>query len=327
MTEERKIAEVFYCRHGMHRSGPYSRRTIRHLLQAGLIDAQTLISVGDLRQMQPLGASPAAQEITWVSRRWARGYSLIIYAAWLVFIPLFTSGIAGMAIMHCKDVLLLLPAAMILGNLGMSIWLFRTWKILLAEEPNSICKAALYAFPMTLPLLNFIWIWIGYMQLPKYWRKFKKIHNIPDNSPYKLYYLVVILFYLQGIPTLHVLSGQCQNLLEVQIIGIINWIWYGLVLLSLFLTDRFAMLMVKDKLRNLAFGAVRFCADINYDVMHRAVLLLALRARKSCFYFLLALLVSSWMIGGWFWMKALEIGFMEYNNQTINCWSQCPFCK
>lgn len=324
---EHKDNDIFYCRYGMQRFGPFNRKKLRQLLKAGLIDAHSLVRHANTRHMQPLGASPAAGEITWVAREWNHQYSIWFYAAWLIFMPLFSAGIAGMAIAHCNQVFILLPLAMLLGNLGMSIWLYQTWRILLAEDRMRSWKAALYAFPMTLPLVNYFWIWIGYLRLPGYWRKFKSRHNIPDNSPYWLYYLVMILFYLVGGASIFIFSGDIKNCwTAVWLIGLGNWFWFGLVLLSLFLTDRFTLLMIKNKLSILAFGAVRFCADINYDILHRAVLMLALRAKKGVFYALGVLLLISWLTGGWFWMNAIKVCYLQYNKYDSKL-EYCPLCE
>ena len=328
MDGHKKTSGRFFCRRGMQRSGPYSRKELRALLVSGIIDANTLIGEEGSCHLQPLGASKAACEITSVARKWHRQYSLYIYGAWLIFMPLFSAGIAGMAIAHCDKSFIFFPAAMLLGNLGMSMWLFRTWQILLAGEKNSNWKAALYAFPMTFPAINFIWLWIGYMRLPRYWQRFKKRHEMPDHSPYYLYYLVMALFYLQGIlSSMIFIYDEMSCLSAVRFIGGVNWIWFGLTLLSLFLTDRFTLAMIKDKLRNLAFGAVRFCADINYDVLHRTVMMLAQRSRKSVFGILGVLLLCSWMTGGWFWMKAVEVCYLEYNSENVKLLECCPFCR
>ncbi len=312
----------------MQRSGPYSRKELRRLLVAGVIDAHSLVGVAGSSHMQPLGASAAANEITAVTREWWWQYSICLYGIWLIFMPLFSAGVAGMAIAHCHRAFILLPLSMLLGNLGMSIWLYRTWQILLADKSKSKLKAAWHAFPMALPMVNFIWLWIGYLRLPYYWRKFKSLHNIPDNSPYWLYYLVMVLFYLQGFASFFVYwVDEAKCIAAIKLIGAVNWLWFGLTLLSLFCTDRFTMLMVKNKLRILAFGAVRFCADINYDILHRTVLLLALRARRSLFYIGACLLTCSWLAGGWFWMKAVEVCYLEYNNYDVKLLENCPFCS
>ena len=328
MSSHKKTSVRFFCRRGMQRSGPYSRKELRALLVSGIIDANTLIGEEDSFQLQPLGASKAACEITAVSRKWHRQYSLYIYGAWLIFMPLFSAGIAGMAIAHCDKSFILFPAAILLGNLGMSMWLFRTWQILLAGERNSNWKAALYAFPMTFPAINFIWLWIGYMKLPRYWQQFKKRYEMPDHSPYYLYYLVMALFYLQGVLSIMIFVSEDMNCLAAaRFMGAANWVWFGMTLLSLFLTDRFTLAMIREKLRNLAFGAVRFCADINYDVMHRTVMMLDKRARKSVFWILCTLLLGSWLAGGWFWMKAVEVCYLEYTSGDVKLLENCPFCR
>ena len=82
--------EIFFCRKGMKHIGPLNRNTLRRYLAAGLVDAQTLISLNDDGCMLPLGASAAADEITWTIRAWQRRFSLPVYLLWLFFMPLFS---------------------------------------------------------------------------------------------------------------------------------------------------------------------------------------------------------------------------------------------
>ena len=278
--------------------------------------------------MLPLGASKAAGEITWVAYHWHWQHTIMLYWAWLVFMPLFSAGLAGFSIYHCSNVSIMIPAAIAAGNLGMALWLYQKWRILLAEDPHMPWKAALFAFPMAVPVINCVWIWIGYMQLPKYWRRFKKMHNIPDQTPYRLYYLVMIVFYMMILSEiLYFFVERIDGLLVVQIIGMISWLWYGLTLMSLFCTDQITLLLIKDKLSNLAFGALSCCADINYDTLHQAVLALARRARRGVFVTGGILLLISWMAGGWFWMYALEIWQMEREGVSVPLIYKCPLCR
>ena len=71
--------EFFFCRRGMEHIGPLSRQELRRYLAAGLIDAQTLISINDDGCMLPLGASAAAGEITNTVKAWKRSFSLPVY--------------------------------------------------------------------------------------------------------------------------------------------------------------------------------------------------------------------------------------------------------
>ena len=72
------------------------------------------------------------------------------------------------------------------------------------------------------------------------------------------------------------------------------------------------MLIIKNKLSKMAFGALRFCADVNYDVMHKAVLTLAFRAKRSTLIFCGILLTASWLAGGFLWMIAVDKCRSEY---------------
>ena len=327
MALSREKQELFYCRKGMKRWGPFNRGQLRQFLSAGLLDAHSLVSVGDSNVMLPLGASKAAKEITWVARHWYWQHTIVLYWAWLIFTPLFSAGLAGFSICHSRDVFILIPAAIAAGNLGMSLWLYQKWRILLAEDKHMPWKAALYALPMAIPVVNCVWLWIGYMRLPKYWRRFKAMHKIPDQTPYLLYYLVMAVFYLMIVSEiLYFFVQRTDGVLTIQIVGLISWLWYGLTLMSLFFTDQITLLLIKDKLSNLAYGALSCCADINYDTLHQAVLGLARRARRGIFVTGGILLLISWLAGGWFWMYALEIWQMEQDGTSRLLVEHCPFC-
>ena len=304
---------LFFCRNGMFRHGPYTGRTLRKFLQAGVIDAQTLIREDGSCAALPLGSSNAAREITAVAVHWRWQYSPLLYCCWMIFVPLFSAGVAGIGLSNIDRALAMLPIALILGMLGMSLWLLQTWQILLADERPKAWKPALYALPMALLGVNLVWIWIGYMKLPKYWRKFKQRHKVRDNSHYWLYYLVMVLFYMISLGTLSLffLDFQYRGMV-FGLVSVVSWLWFGMTLLSLFVTDTITTQIIKNKLSILAFGAVRFCADINYDKLHKAVLTLALRARKGMIIFSGTLLVISWLLGGWIWINAVEVCRMQF---------------
>ena len=71
--------------------------------------------------------------------------------------------------------------------------------------------------------------------------------------------------------------------------------------------------MVTDKLSNLAFGTLRFSADVNYDILHQAVIVTRLRLNRSYRRICFVTLLLSWMAGGWLWMRGVE----TYLHQTI----------
>jgi len=194
MGANRENQELFYCRSGMLRRGPFTRKTLRKLLAAGLLDAHSLVGVVGSKVMMPLGSSKAAGEITWVARHWYWQHTVWMYWAWLVFMPLFSAGVSGGAIIYSSKAAFLIPSAIILGNLGMALWLYQKWSMLLADRKNRAWLAAFYALPMAIPVVNFVWIWIGYLKLPKHWRSFKQLHNIPDHTPYFMYYLVMVVW-------------------------------------------------------------------------------------------------------------------------------------
>jgi hypothetical protein len=132
----------------MLRRGPFTRKDLRRLLGAGLLDAHSLVSVAGSKVMLPLGASKAAGEITRVARIWHHQHAILFYWAWLIVQPLFSAGLASVSMGHGNNVMV--PAAMILGNFGMAYWLYQKWRMLLADDRKMPIKAAFYAFPMAI---------------------------------------------------------------------------------------------------------------------------------------------------------------------------------
>lgn len=301
----------------MHHYGPFDRRTLRKMVVAGQIDAQSLVCESGDNVMLPLGCSKAAKEITAIARDWRWKYSPLFYFSWLIFMPLFSAGVAGIGISNSASATQWLPVAIMSGMVGLCVWLFYTWRILLVEERPKAWKAALFAFPMLLPFFNIFWIWIGYMQMPKYWHKFKLRHDLHDASHYLLYYISLILFYLMvGIYCIMCFGDQYTKAVMVIYLGISSWLWFGSTMLSLFMTDHITLQIIKNKLSKLAFGALRFCADVNYDVMHKAVLTLAFRARRSTRIICGTLLLISWLAGGFLWLIAIEECSSEYHTKV-----------
>lgn len=297
--------QYFYCREGMYRTGPFSRRDLIRRLIAGVMDAHTLVSEGESRAMLPLGASAASGVITDTLRRWRWQFSPTFYIVWMIFVPLATASIAGYGLRFSNGIPLLMTAAILLGQLSMTWWLCQAWRILLADQP--FYKAAFYSLPMAIPLVNCIWIWIGYMKLPDHWREFRSRHKINQRFSVRIYYLAATVFYLMNLLIIACLftSGTLHDTL-VYLLGASSWLWFGLTLMSLFITDHFTAGMIKEKLSNLAFGALRFCADINYDILHRTVTAVYLRVDLKFRAFCAIVLLLSWLIGGWIWMLALE---------------------
>ena len=310
--------EYFFCRKGMLRIGPLSRKTLRWYLAAGLIDAQTLVSYNEDGCMLPLGASVAAGEISRTIHTWQRMFSLPIYLLWLTFVPLFSAGVAAFGVYSTLHNWWMLPCALLIAQLGMSYWLWRTWILLLADKHS--LTAVLYALPMILPGVNCVWIWIGYMQLPRYWDKYKRRLNITTRTLYWPYYLAMICFYLTCIGTVIIFftDGDERTLL-IKAVGVISWLWFGCSLLSLAIADCFSTRVIQEKLSHLAFGAVRFCANIDYDLLHRTVLTVRNSNRKASRILAIGVLAISWTMGGWFWMHALEstLDYLRGENKPL----------
>ena len=310
-----KAEKRFYSRRGMQNFAAITRQELRRKLAAGLIDAQTLISVDDDRRMLPLAASEAAGEISWAARFWSQNYSPVIYCCWLIFVPLLTAGVAGYGIGYQQGALYLMPLAVIIAQVGLSFWIYRTWRVLLAGD--KVWKPFVYAFPLAIPVLDLIWVWIGYMPLIKYWREFCQRHDITGKVPYKLYYLVMIAFYLQSAAVaIWIFADNIDEGLIAYIAGIATWLWLGLTLVSLFITDRITTLLIRSKLHFLAYGSLRFCAQINYDALEKASHLLEISVKRSFYIFTAILLLISYLLGGWFWMQSLDVYLNECNKST-----------
>ncbi len=310
----------------MQHTGPLSRHDIRRQLAAGMIDAQTLVSAQDDNCMLPLGASVVANEITNVAYSWCWLYSLWIYFCWLLLLPVFSAYAASLGLhLSVNNWWIFLLLSMVAFS-GMGYWLYRTWRILLADRHPLL--AALYAVPMIIPVVNCFWIWIGYLKLPLYWNKYRTLHNIAGKSPRILYFLVVILFYITNISfVLHFFIDKLDGLLMIQIFGCISWLWFGLTLMSLFVTDRFATAVIQKKLSTLAFGSLRFCADINYDVLHKAVLRLSVSMRRSSLVAGICCLAVGWIAGGWLWMHALEVYHSDIEDRGCRAVENCILCN
>lgn len=304
-----KKEQLYYCRWGMVHSQPLTRLGIRRNIYKGIFDARTLISVDNSGSMLPLGASEVAGEITAAVKKWKLQFSPLIYAIWLFCVPLVAAAAMSIGIWN-RGNYWMFWGGFFCSLWGLSIWLYRTWQVLLSEEKNWL--AAFYALPMMIPYINCIWIWIGYMSLPGYWRRFKKKHNIREDTPHKLYYLVMVLFYLSAIlDTISLYTFLGEDPFFIRISVGIGWLWFGATIMSLFLTDQISARMVQMKLSRLAFGAVRFFADIDYDVLHRAVQVLAVRMQKKFFYLGGTLLLISWVAGGTLLIYCLS---MRINN-------------
>ena len=119
MSNKLPEKEYFFCRKGMKHIGPLSRNMLRRYLAAGLIDAQTLISLNDEGRMLPLGASAAAGEMVWTIRAWQRKFSLPVFLLWLCFMPLFSAGFAAFGVYSTFDSLPMMVLALLFAQLGM----------------------------------------------------------------------------------------------------------------------------------------------------------------------------------------------------------------
>lgn len=314
--------DFFVCRKGMRHIGPLSRNTLRRYLAAGLIDVQTLVSKNDDRCMLPLGASDAACEITFTVRQWQRQFSLLIFLVWLAVMPLFSAFFAAWGVFYAGHSWCIFLGAILLAKLGMSYWLWRTWKLLLVDK--SPATALFYALPMALPIVNIFWVWIGYMPLSKYYRRYRLELDMPDSFPYWLYYFTVILFYLMVIGIVFCFFfGYSENVFFIHALGCISWLWFGSTLLSLFIADNFTTRVIQKKLSKLAFGALQFGANIDYNVLHRTVLSIALSARRRSHLLALGILICSWLAGGWFWIHALNFS-LNFNIESY--WHMAEKC-
>ena len=318
--------EIFFCRKGMKHIGPLSRNTLRRYLAAGLVDAQTLISLNDDGCMLPLGASAAAGEITWTIRAWQRRFSLPVYLLWLFFMPLFSAAFAAYAVYWSHNSLLMMLAGLMIAQLGICFWLWRTWYLLLVDRHPLL--ALFYALPMALPVVNFFWIWIGYFPLLKYGTDYKTKHGVTDPTRYWIYYLAIFFFYAMIAGTaLLLFVDHADHVSLIQAVGIISWLWFGFTLLSLFRADYVVARIIQSKLSKLAFGSLKFGADIDYDVLHKTVLSVALNTRRRAKILGLAALAGGWMIGGWFWTHALENSLINHQQSYWTLAKDCIICN
>lgn len=309
--DSEKTAEgVFYCREGMKRSGPFRCKDLRRRLIAGIIDTHTLVAAADSRFMLPLGASAASGVITGAVTHWRWQFSPVFYWLWMIVLPLMTAAVGAYGISYSHNARMLLTFSMLLGQLGMTIWLYWVWRLLLADKPGWL--ALFYALPMAVPGLNCLWMWISYMTLPRHWRQFNLRHHISEKFSARAYYMAASAFYLMNllIGIMCFTDEKFDNML-IYPCGVISWIWFGLTLFSLFICDKFTASMVTDKLSNLAFGTLRFGADVNYDILHRTVILVRLRLNRSYRMFCGITLLLSWMVGGWLWMTGVDAYYKQ----------------
>ena len=193
-----------------------------------------------------------------------------------------------------------------LSNLGVGWWLCRMWRTLLADR--SIWWTIMYGGLMTIPYINAFWVWVGYLRLPVYWKKFQQRHNLPEKNISYLYYAVIGIFYLMIITDSMVfLQNSSQTLHWLYITTMVSWLWFGMTALSLFFTEEIAVQMVDQKLDNLAYGALRFFADINYDIFYHTTTVLELRKQRNFRIAGLTVMVISWLAGGWMLIYVLNI--------------------
>ncbi len=306
MTKPGKKKKLYYWRSGMERSGPLTRRRLIRYLSAGLIDAQTLVSVDDDGCMMPLGASEASAMLTTAVKQWSWQFSPVIYFMWLLCLPLFTAATMSFIILYSNNNYPLFMLGFFLSNLGVGWWLCRMWRTLLADR--SIWWTIMYGGLMTIPYINAFWVWVGYLRLPVYWKKFQQRHNLPEKNISYLYYAVMVIFYLMIITDSMVfLQNSSQTLHWLYITTMVSWLWFGMTALSLFFTEEIAVQMVDQKLDNLAYGALRFFADINYDIFYHTTTVLELRKQRNFRIAGLTVMVISWLAGGWMLIYVLNI--------------------
>ena len=325
MNDSASAKEYFFCRKGMKRIGPLSRNTLRRYLAAGLIDAHTLVSHNDDGCMLPLGASDAAGEITSTVCRWQKQFSLPIFLLWLLVMPLFSAFFAAMAVYAAGHSWSILLGSAILAQAGMSYWLWWTWNLLLVDKPH--WAAWVYALPMALPVVNAVWIWIGYMPLAGYYRQYRSKVGVDEYFPLWIYYLAVLFFYmmLAGMAALCFGEGNAPALL-VYAVGCVSWLWLGMTLFSLFVADCFTTRVLQKKLSNLAFGSLQFGANIDYNALHRTVLAVALSSRKKSRILSVSVLLASYLAGGWFWLHSLEYGLVHHDEDAVAYRKKCIVC-
>ena len=305
MTKPEKKKKLYYWRSGMERSGPLTRRRLIRYLSAGLIDAQTLVSVDDDGCMMPLGASEASAMLTTAVKHWRWQFSPVIYFMWLLFIPLYTAAVMSFIILYSNGNYPFFTVGIFLSNLGLGWWLCRMWRTLLADR--SVWWTVMYGGLMTIPGFNALWIWVGYLSLPAHWKKFQQRHNLPEKNISYLYYAVMIIFYMMLITDSMVfLQGGSESIHWLYITTIVSWLWFGMTILSLFLTEEIAVQMVGQKLDNLAYGALRFFADIDYDIFYHTTTVLNLRKQRKFRIAGLVIMVISWLGGSLMLINALN---------------------
>ncbi|MBR7145768.1 MAG: hypothetical protein IKD10_12635 [Lentisphaeria bacterium] len=318
--------EYFFCRKGMKHIGPLSRNMLRRYLSAGLIDTQTLLSLNDNGCMLPLGASAAADEITWTIRAWNRRYSFPVYLLWLFLMPLFSSAFAAYAVYSAKDSLAIMLVILLIAQLGVCYWLWRLWHLLLVDKHPLM--ALFYALPMALPVVNLFWIWIGYFQLPKHGTIYKDKLDIKEPTIYWIYYVAIIFFYAMTVGLVLLLFvDHSKHILLIHAVGVISWLWFGATLLSLFRADYIVTKVIQKKLSNLAFGSLKFCADIDYDILHKTVLTVASSVRNKSRILALTVLILSWLVGGCFWLYVLKSSLSDQHKSYWNLAKDCIFCN
>ncbi len=310
MGRKHDDGKIFCCRVGNRRLGPFDRAAIRWLLRSGQIDARTLTREADAGVLRPLGGSAAAVEIPRVARYWNHQFSLVIYFAWLVFWPLLSAGIAGWGAARMIQSPLVLFSAWFAAQIGASWWIFRLWRIILSDR--SLKRAALHAWPTAVPVVNWFWIWPGYFALARHWRVLGRRVRITEQFPEPLFAVVIVFFYLMiaGEVGWLLLRFFHAVMLEREV-AVIAWVWYGLMLFSLLLADRFTVRLIRRRLHNLIQGALATGADISYSDLLTTERMLNVRLRHSVAVAGGILLAVGWLIAGWFWFKTIDVLQLE----------------
>ena len=152
--------------------------------------------------------------------------------------------------------------------------------------------------------------------------------DIKEPTIYWIYYVAIIFFYAMTVGLVLLLFvDHSKHILLIHAVGVISWLWFGATLLSLFRADYIVTKVIQKKLSNLAFGSLKFCADIDYDILHKTVLTVASSVRNKSRILALTVLILSWLVGGWFWLYVLKSSLSDQHKSYWNLAKDCIFCN
>lgn len=270
----------YFCRRRLRSVGPFSRRELLALLVAGQIDASTLIRKTGESVLRPLAMSEAAELIPATGQVWSRWATP--WRLWRTVLgwPL----LAGMmlrlhAVGHFPPVwgphLALLAAS---G--GLIWWLYRLWRMALGDARPQ--RALIHALPLSIPLVGWFWVWVGYFGLGRYLKVSARCRKLAAISLQPLFLAAIFLYYLAvvGIFGRWVLPGF-QNLPAIYEVVFLTMAWYVVTMISLIAADLLVMRLLRARVEKMIGSLLGIACPADYSTLFRAEALLRVRLRKS----------------------------------------------